>query len=424
MNRDHRFVCAFPGRRDGYQVPLALAEQDRLGQFLTDFYWSGPAAFWGERLLAGRRLEAARQRRQPDLPATRVRVLWASSLRRVLETRRGLPLTLRYAREGIRFAEAARDAARRRDADLFLYPPCSHEAFTAAYPRRQPRRVLFQFHPHPGYQERLLRADLAQHPEVAQSFHEEAGDELPEPLKRRDWDAWRHADLLLCASRFTRDTLLAAGADPLRCRIVPYGVDDPAGTSAEVGGGNVPPPRPGFHALFVGTGSQRKGLHHLLAAWNAATLPAESSLTIVCRHVDPGLQPALAASQRTVLLSSGVSAAELQRLYQTSTLLVMPSLIEGFGAVFLEAMRHGCPVLGTAHTCLPDLGTESEGVFLTSVGDPAALAARLQTLAAVLPDRPSIRQAARACSAQFTWTRFRRGIIQALDETVTLAPAD
>src|SRR5437870_220784 len=31
-----KFVCAFRGRRDSYQVPLALAEGDLLDQFITD----------------------------------------------------------------------------------------------------------------------------------------------------------------------------------------------------------------------------------------------------------------------------------------------------------------------------------------------------------------------------------------------------
>jgi hypothetical protein len=33
-----KFVCAFRGRRDAYQVPLALAEGDLLEAFITDAY--------------------------------------------------------------------------------------------------------------------------------------------------------------------------------------------------------------------------------------------------------------------------------------------------------------------------------------------------------------------------------------------------
>src|SRR3954453_17567226 len=33
-----RYICAFRGRRDDYQIPLALAEVDGLEQFITDVY--------------------------------------------------------------------------------------------------------------------------------------------------------------------------------------------------------------------------------------------------------------------------------------------------------------------------------------------------------------------------------------------------
>lgn len=410
MSADERYICAFPGRRDAYQVPVALAEHSRLELFLTDFYWSGPVAWAGEKMLDGNRLRKARGRQAPAIPPARVRVLWSSSARRKVDELRGWPPGLRYSLEGIRFAEAARDAARLHRAHLFLYPPGSHEAFTASYPRHQPRRVLFQFHPHPGYQERVLRADADTYPEVAASFREESWRDLPPALQARDADGWRDADLIFCASSFTRDTLLEAGADPGRCRVVCYGVDSPSETA-----GDLPPPRPGFHALFVGTGLQRKGLHHLLAAWKTATMPADSSLTIVARHHDPGLSEILAASPRTTLLAGGISAERLRALYAESTLFVMPSLLEGFGAVYLEAMCRGCPVLGTARTCLPDIGTENEGVFLAPVADSTALAGRLEELAGRLPGNLALRRRAADRAAGFTWERFRRELVGALD---------
>lgn len=419
MTPEERYICAFPGRRDGYEVPAALAEDSRLAKFLTDFYWSGATATLGKRLLPRDLLRKARTRRHPDIPDDQVRVLWSSSAHRKWEELCGRPSGIRYAREGIRFAEAARDEARRHRAHLFLYPPCSHEAFTAAYPRHQPRRVLFQFHPQLDYQERTLREDLKRYPEMIESFHE-ADDELPEVLKRRDRDSWRDAELIVCASSFTKETLLTEGAEPSRCVVIPYGSDPVADNNDAI---ETARPRMGFRALFVGTGSQRKGLHHLLRAWNMARLPADSSLTLVTRHYDPGLRPALAASKRTTILSGGISPLDLQRLYATSTLFVMPSLIEGFGAVFLEAMRRGCPVLGTTHTCLPDIGTEAEGVFLTPVADPAALAERLETLAATLPGDNALRRAAALRAAEFTWVRFRQTLLRTLDTAFDRTPS-
>ena len=88
--------------------------------------------------------------------------------------------------------------------------------------------------------------------------------------------------------------------------------------------------------------------------------------------------------------------------------------MEGFGQVYLEALSYGCPVLGTPNTCLPDLGTEEDGVFLTPAGDVEDLAGTLERLATFLPDRLALRKHAHACAGRFTWERFRQTIVSHL----------
>ena len=185
--------------------------------------------------------------------------------------------------------------------------------------------------------------------------------------------------------------------------VVPYGIE----TAADTPPAEDPPT--GFEVSFVGSGVQRKGLHHLLRAWEGARLPASSRLTLVCRVLDLGLRERIARTPRVRLLP-GVGASELADCYRRSTLLAMPSLTEGFGQVYLEALAHGCPVLGTAHTCLPDLGGEVDGVFLTPPANLEALASRLEELAARLPGQAALRDRARACARAFTWPRFRQAI--------------
>lgn len=397
---DSAYVCAFRGRRDGYQVPLALAEAGRLDRLITDA-WAGPRL---------RRLPlpaSLRGRWEPGVPDGRVRCLWGTTLHERFRHRLGFSRTATWARLDAEFSRAAAARARRTGADLFLYSPYAWEAFTAAYgTRRTPRRVMFQYHPHAAVENPLLDADARQFPEVARSHAEATGERLPADLQRRNADGWQHADLCLCASSFTRDSLLAAGADPARCAVVPYGVDLPPENAA---GGANGPDREGFHALFVGSGVQRKGLHHLLTAWGRARLPADRTLTLVCRNLDPGLEAAVARCPATRLLR-GTGGADLQRLYADSTLFVMPSLTEGFGQVFIEALGAGCPVLGTAHTCLPDLGGEEDGIFLTEVANAEHLVHNLERLSALLPARPGLRAAARARARAFPWTRFRAGL--------------
>ena len=144
-------------------------------------------------------------------------------------------------------------------------------------------------------------------------------------------------------------------------------------------------------------------------AWKQAGLPADARLTLVCRVLDDGIR-ALAAQTPQVRLLPGVPAAALPGLHAESHLFVMPSLVEGFGQVYLEALAQGCPVLGTANTALPDLGGEPDGIFLTPPGDVGALSARLVELAGKLPASPGLRLAAQATAARFTWPAFRSAI--------------
>jgi len=69
-----KFVCAFRGRRDSYQVPLALAEAGLLDQFITDAY----AMPWMKAVarLAPRSVRAKLDFRcEPGIPPDRVRCL-------------------------------------------------------------------------------------------------------------------------------------------------------------------------------------------------------------------------------------------------------------------------------------------------------------------------------------------------------------
>jgi glycosyltransferase involved in cell wall biosynthesis len=298
---------------------------------------------------------------------------------------------------------AAADRARRSRSNLLLYNPYAWEAFTSRYVHA-PRRVLFQFHPHPDFERRILLNDSARYRFFNYSYEDEMGSRVDDGVKQRTRDCWRHADLILCASEFTRRSLIEAGADPAKCHIVYYGIDLPQADDALAPAS--------FHVSFVGSGTQRKGLHHLILAWQKAALSKGSRLTVVCRWIDPGLEQ-LVLKSPGVQLVRGLSGVELRRLFASSALLAMPSLVEGFGQIYLEALAEGCPVLGTPNTCLPDIGP-SPAISIVEPGAIDQLIAKLEVLSSVLPGNREIRTHARACAARWPWIRFRESLCQAL----------
>jgi len=392
-----KYVCAFRGRRDYYQAPLALAEAELLDSFITDVYAGGTVRALSKGLPARLR-ERVLLRRRSGIPETRVRCLWKSTIFERANFRLGKPESLIFARYDAEYSKVAAAHARKNRSNLFLYSPYAWEAFTAPY-RHTPHKVLFQFHPHPDLESRILNEDKKRFPFVRESYTEESGQRLNDQLRQRNRDAWKHADLVFCASSFTRRSLLEAGAPEAKCRVVPYGIEVPNITIAA--------PET-FSALFVGAGSQRKGLHHLLLAWKQARLPKHSRLTLVCRTIDSGILE-LAKTTPNVELVRGLSHTALVQQFRKSSLFVMPSLIEGFGQVYLEALAEGCPVLGTRNTGLPDIG--GEAVNTIEAGDIDRLTALLESLSRELPGNTRIRELAQRSAATFSWSRFRQKLI-------------
>ena len=385
-------------------MPLALAEAGLLGSFTTGFYNSGSMARLASALIPSTRRKLA-QRYCSGIPNALVNPQWRIEILQKASTFFGDKTNRSWQWADRAISEAVARIARKEHSDLLLHEPYAWEAFNAEY-AHCPRKVLFHFHLHPVFERNLLGQDSEMYPLRTGKWLQ--FDARPE-FDARTVDLWRHADLILCASTFTKRSLVSQGMPSDRCRVVPYGIDVAAGAiTAE--------PPSAFSVLFVGSGIQRKGLHHLLEAWKKASLPRNSTLTLVCRFLDPVLESMLASAPPSVKVLRGVSAAELKNLFKTSALFVMPSLLEGFGQVFLESLSYGCPVLGTENSCLPDLGCEEDGVFLAKTGDPENLRDKLENLHKAVTGEDSIPLRIRsfALAEKFSLQASRKNLVSAL----------
>lgn len=71
-----------------------------------------------------------------------------------------------------------------------------------------------------------------------------------------------------------------------------------------------------------------------------------------------------------------VSIEQMAALYKRATMLVFPSLFEGFGIPLVEAMAAGCPVVASRATSLPEIGLNAAEYF--DPASPAELAAAIE----------------------------------------------
>ena len=383
-----------------------------LEMLVTDLFW--PADRWWARALSplfpASLRSLLRQRSSPGLPSAHVHNCFVAGFKTLLLDRiRGLSFDLR--RRAVRSADATlgRTAGRlaaRSGAGLLAYSYFAYDAFRAD---GRPG-ILFQVHPHPLTIRRILTEELAAHPDCAGSLQQEWELALPEEDFQHLVEEPRLAARFLCASSFTRQSLIEHGAEPSAIRVVPYGVDtdrfrpDPSRRHA---------PGSKLQLLFVGRINQRKGIKYLLEALRLLRT-REVHLTICGRVID-GLdlfRPF--ASQIDVRPSVG--AAELVAAYQSADLFVFPSVAEGFGQVLLESLASGLPILSTTHTAAPDLITSGVEGLIIPPRRPDLLAAQIDWAATHRSELDAMGEQARRRALQFTWGRFRSGIAQAVAE--------
>jgi glycosyltransferase involved in cell wall biosynthesis len=112
--------------------------------------------------------------------------------------------------------------------------------------------------------------------------------------------------------------------------------------------------------------------------------------------------------EKCAVIMDFVSDAELARLYREASVLVMPSLYEGFGLPVLEAMAAGTPVVCSDAPAVAEVA--GEAAIICRAGDSRELA---DGLIRVLTDEElsqSLVHKGLRRARQFSWDIFAREI--------------
>lgn len=408
----NKVVVVHGGARDAYQVAQALSEAGLLQTLVTDLFWPADrpwARAFLERVPAGLQ-SMLRARSNPAVPSAQVRNCIFAGLKTLLLDRvRSISFDVR--RRAIRSADATlgRTAGRlatRQNAALLAYSYFAYDAFRNC----SSPGILFQVHPHPTTIRRILSEELAAHPDCAASLQQEWELALPEEDFQHLVAEPALASRFLCASSFTRQSLINNGATPSAIRVVPYGVDlqrfhpDPTRRAA---------PGSKLRLLFVGRINQRKGVKYLLEALRL--LKTDQVELTICGRVVDGLELFRPYADRVTIRPS-VSPQELEAAYQAADLFVFPSVAEGFAQVLLEALASGLPILSTTHTAAPDLIQDGVEGFIIEPRRPDLLAEKIDWAATHRAELAQMGLAARLRATHFTPERFRDGIVAAVGE--------
>lgn len=137
---------------------------------------------------------------------------------------------------------------------------------------------------------------------------------------------------------------------------------------------------PVFKVVYVAYTTSLKGLHYLLGAWKQLQL-SNAELVIVGGYGDIPEElkqryDATIANSRDITWIGHSNTPE--DYYRDASLLVFPSLVEGFGRVTLEAMACGIPVITTENA--RGIVEDGKTGFVVPIRDAGAIAEKIQYL--------------------------------------------
>lgn len=392
-------VVVFAGARDDYQLPIALQEIGCLESLVTDLYFPDDTRWFPNSL--GKIIPGSliRKRFSPHLSSRNVSIGWGGLAASLAET---LHPDIRFTLAKNRLlGRRARRMADKRGAAMFALNNYAYDAF---HQLSSPYRFLFQFHPHPVTNRDIIMQELQDAACAATSLRSEYELAVPPPIFAQLSQEPALANGWVVASTFTGNSLVANGIPREMIHVVPYGVDFTHYARRASPRRRDSP----FTVVFAGQLVQRKGISYLLEA--ARRVKSNDLRLVFCTRSAVEAELLKKYSDVNAEVRLGLSREELVNQFHDSDIFCLPSLIEGFGHVILQAMSCSLPVLSTPNTCAPDVVREGVDGFIVPVKDPDAIAQRISWGMDHRSQLEEMGQSAAEHARTFTWPRFRAGI--------------
>ena len=254
----------------------------------------------------------------------------------------------------------------------------------------------------------LLARETAMFPELQTAYQRHTAVREARRLERRR-EELRTADLVIAASRFTRDSYIRAGLDPAKARIVPYGAPPPADAAPTAGTSEGK-----LNLIWAGTFSIRKGAHYVVEAWRRSGLGRHATLRVFGAVTLP--ERVLRPLPEGIELRGSIPRAELMPEYGRADALLFPTLCDGFGMVVTEAWSQGVPVITTDRAGAADLLRAGENGLVIPAGDSGAIAEAVGWCVEHRPELAAMRVAARRTAAGWQWQDYRQALAGVLRE--------
>jgi alpha-maltose-1-phosphate synthase len=219
------------------------------------------------------------------------------------------------------------------------------------------------------------------------------------------------ADAIFVPSTFARQSFLQAGIPPHKVVSIPIGIRLEEFYP-------VPKRDDTFRVLCIAMISVRKGIGYLLEAMSRLALP--NSEVVLRGTVLPESRGILSPYEGQFRLQPSVSRSGMRDLFSQASVLVLPSIEDGFGQVIVQAMACGIPVIATTNTGGPDVITDGKDGFIVPIRDARAIGERLEYLYRNSEARATMGRAAlETVRAWNGWDRYTTQVMNTYHAHVT-----
>jgi glycosyltransferase involved in cell wall biosynthesis len=174
--------------------------------------------------------------------------------------------------------------------------------------------------------------------------------------------------------------------------------------------------------LFLGNLEPKKNLPRLLTAFAEARGRGRLTHRLVLAGQKAWHTRAIRRALRThrlhrmAMLLGAIPEEDLPALYSAASMLVFPSLYEGFGLPPLEAMACGTPVIASTAGALPEV--VGEAALLLRPSDVAGLRTAMIKVAHNAFLRRRLGELGRARAAKYTWAETARRTLDVYDDVL------
>jgi glycosyltransferase involved in cell wall biosynthesis len=231
------------------------------------------------------------------------------------------------------------------------------------------------------------------------------------------WQAHRKARYILVPSEYVRDALYKKYLFVRRSLRVTYEASEPAieAKAEQLEGVEKP------FIFHVGSPFPHKNIDRLVQAFEILQSKNPSLKLVLAgkrEYYFKQLEKSLVGNEIRdhIVIPGYISEGELKWLYKNAEAYVLPSLSEGFGLPGLEAMAHGCPLVSSKATCLPEIYEDAAEYF--DPYDVEDMATKISKVINGQKTKEKLIENSQKQLKKYSWKKMAQQHLEIFDETL------